>query len=197
MSPYWEDYPILKKPSDFLNQSARELLTEFQLQLENLPKLYKELLKESPLKPAKILVGAESPLKRRIDINISNWKDKCRQLAAGAILHYELTQREGYRIPVDKFLKYVRGKEKSLGGIMFFEDAYAILERLLPQAKYKEIADAYARRIRIAKKVFSDENPSSHKSGIDLDSVPYIPGVAMGPYGGHGPRVDMERALDR
>lgn len=146
--PDWKKHPILEYPNDFQSSLARRLLSMFQLQVQELPRLYEQLiagdLSEGTGRDIRLATQTQ------MEVDSSNWLNKCKQLAAGAALNYEVVDRGPYRIDVGTI------SEQTLFG-MSFEDRYAILNRVLPPEAHRQVADVYVANIQRIVNTFGKE----------------------------------------
>lgn len=143
--PDWKQYPILSTPDDFRSSTARQLLTGYRIEVMELPALYEQLV------AGDLSQGSGTDIRlatqTQMVVDASNYLEKCKQLAAGAVLNYEIADRGPYRINVGTII------ERTLLG-MTYEDTYAVLGRILPPQIHQQVADVYIDNIRKIESTF-------------------------------------------
>jgi hypothetical protein len=123
------ELPVVRASSDLVDERGRIIADKNFVRISDIPELYSELMKTAgrhiEIDPSD-LVGERPPVE---------WS----QCLAGAILNYELTQRSGFRILVD------RETYEQFGGIPLRGNLYSVtFQRDVPVEMHEQTANHYA-----------------------------------------------------
>jgi len=121
------DIPVISTLDDLTDPRAHKLAVEHFLRITDLAAMYSELEKKGGKIEVEVgdLSRSEGP------------PPEYKELLAGAVLHYEITQRRNFKIEVDRETFDV------LGGITVDNVLMAVIRRRRPVAVHEQMADMY------------------------------------------------------
>jgi hypothetical protein len=123
---YWKNAPIIRKLDDLQDPRGHRLGLDNFVRVRELPSLYEKLANDGGILEFKIS-----------DIDEDVFLKKYNQVIAGSILHYELTKRIKFQIPVKvESVRYLRV-------IKVEKNLMAHIKRSLSVERHENLAQVY------------------------------------------------------
>ena len=136
-----KEIPSVTCAEDLTDPRAYKLTKENFIRITDIPSLYFEFER----------TGGQ------IEIDLSQLKgdklpEEHNQILAGAIMHYELTQRPAFQILVDK------KTFANFGGVELDGLLYGVIKRRAPIAEHERVADIYVKTVDEIYQAFEEAN---------------------------------------